>query len=73
MSRAEEADRRRQEQEEFERQRQLLARRRELEQNIASCPNDALRQHFQAQLEQVCYEIRSKDGGGGRTFQHSTY
>jgi len=61
---------------EFERRRQemgaLFSRRRELEQNIASCPNDMLKQAFQAQLEQVCYEIRSKEEGGS-PFGHLAY
>lgn len=52
----------------FEKRRQeiaiLLNRRRELENNIANCPNEMLKQSFQHQLEQVCGEIRAKEDAG---------
>jgi len=60
----------------FEKRRQeigvLLSRRRELEHNIASCPNEMLKLTFQQQLEQVCSEIEAKQEGGS-PFQHLSY
>merc|ERR1712083_682262 len=52
----------------FEKRRQeitmLLNRRRELEKNIANCPNEMLKQAFQQQVEQVCLEIQAKEEAG---------